>query len=209
MAIRVNEVSNLNPYQNIQQSKVAFKANEAPVDMEQKPDTFEKEGMSTGSKVAITVGSLLALLGAGFGIKKHLDIKAANKALKEAAQAVGIEDVNVYKQLKSVFGNVTRYPGEKLGYEEIVGRVNKLVDEGKIKTNEFELNICRNLDKNSEFFKQYGLKSEVSKNAIGLLIRNTEGEVVYQELILNKGISDSLNDRFITNDVYTQKCRKT
>ena len=67
MVDAVSSVNSLNS-KRCERPQVAFKGEQAPVDMEQKPDTFEKEnevtqtteekqGMSTGKKVAIGVGS--------------------------------------------------------------------------------------------------------------------------------------------------------
>ncbi len=202
MAIKVNEVGNLNQYQNVQQSKVAFRGEQTPVDMEQKPDTFEtenkvaevtqeKQGMSTGSKVAIGVGSLLALVAAGFGIKKGLDIKAANKALKEAAQAVGIEDVNLYKQLKSMFGKVSKHDGEKLEIQDILAKIDKLNEKGLIKDGDKYTIFPPKMTQ--EIFAKEHPEISVPENTIAVMIQRANGKkLAGRELILNNGLGESL-----------------
>ena len=182
--------------------QVAFKGEQAPVDMEQKPDTFEKEnkaaevteekqGMSTGKKVAIGVGSLLALVAAGFGIKKGLDIKAANKALKEAAQAVGIEDVNLYKQLKSMFGKVSKLDGEKLEIQDILAKIDKLNEKGLIKGGDKYTIFPPKMTQ--EVFAKEHPGISVPENAIATMVQRADGkEIACKELILNKGLGESL-----------------
>ena len=176
MVDAISSASSLNS-KRCERPQLAFKGEQAPVDMEQKPDTFEienkvaeateeKEGISTGSKVAICVGSLLALIGAGFGIKKHLDIKAANKAIKEAAQAVGIEDVNLYKTIKSAFENVTVCEHEKLDYSDVISKVKELYKQGKIEVGD-KLIIMRNIIL-TKGFEETKVKVDVHENDIAI-----------------------------------------
>lgn len=198
--------------------QVAFRGEQTPVDMEQKPDTFEtennvaevtekKQGMSTGKKIAIGVGSLLALIGAGFGIKKHLDIKAANKALKEAAQAVGIEDVNLYKQLKSVFDDVTICEHEKLDYSDVISKVKELYKQGKIEVGDKLIIMPNNIL--TKVFEEAKLKVDVPENAIAIAIESASGkELKYQEFIMNKGLTEGFKDLLPKDKNYVQLITK-
>ncbi len=194
--------------------QVAFKGEQAPIDIEQKPDTFEKEnevakgtqekqGMSTGKKVAIGVGSLLALVAAGFGIKKGLDIKAANKALKEAAHAVGIEDVNLYKTIKSAFENVTVCEHEKLDYSDVISKVKELYKQGKIEVGDKLIIMPNNIL--TKVFEEAKLKVDVPENAIAIAIESASGkELKYQEFIMNKGLTDGFKDLLPKDKNYVQ-----
>ncbi len=96
MVDAISSVNSLNSTR-CERPQLAFKGEQAPVDLEQKPDTFEtenkvaevteeKQGMSTGKKIAIGVGSLLALVATGFGIKKYFDSKAIQKVTTEALE---------------------------------------------------------------------------------------------------------------------------
>ena len=194
MAIKVNEVGNVNTYSNVQ-PKVSFKAeNETPVNTEQKPDTFEKEGMSTGTKTVITIGSLLALLGIGFGIKKHLDTKAANKALKEAAQAVGISDTKLFKQMQELFGKVVKHDGETIEINDVLAKIDILKEKGLLK--EGDRYIIMNPKKTQELFGKEYNGAELPENTIATMIERVgeDGNKKYacRELILNKGYGETL-----------------
>jgi hypothetical protein len=201
MVDAISSASSLNS-KRCERPQLAFKGEQAPVDMEQKPDTFEKEnevtqtteekqGMSIGKKVAIGVGSLLALVAAGFGIKKGLDIKTANKALKEAAHAVGIEDVNLYKQLKSMFGKVSKHDGEKLEIQDILAKIDKLNEKGLIKDGDKYTIFPPKMTQ--EVFAKEHPDISVPKNAIAVMIQRADGKkLVGRELILNNGLGESL-----------------
>ncbi|MEE3349840.1 MAG: hypothetical protein VZR09_07355 [Candidatus Gastranaerophilaceae bacterium] len=213
MVDAISSVNSLNS-KRCERPQVAFKGEQAPVDMEQKPDTFEKEnevtqtteekqGMSTGKKVAIGIGSLLALVAAGFGIKKGLDIKAANKALKEAANAVGIEDVNVYKTIKSAFGNISACEYEKLDYSDVISKVKDLYKQGKIEIGD-KLVIMPN-SMLAKIFEEAKLKVNVPENAIAIAIESASGkEFKYQEFIMNKGLTDGFKDLLPKDKNYVQ-----
>jgi len=213
MVEAISSVNSLNS-KRCEKPQLAFKGEQAPVDMEQKPDTFEKEnqvaeiteekqGMSTGKKVAIGVGSLLALVATGFGIKKGLDIKAANKALKEAAQAVGIEDVNVYKTIKSAFGNISACEHGKLDYSDVISKVKDLYKQGKIEIGD-KLVIMPN-SMLAKIFEEAKLKVNVPENAIAIAIESASGkELKYQEFIMNKGLSDGFKDLLPKDKNYVQ-----
>jgi len=213
MVDAVSSVNSLNS-KRCERPKVAFKGEQAPIDMEQKPDTFEKEnevtqtteekqGMSTGKKVAIGVGSLLALVAAGFGIKKGLDIKAANKALKEAAEALGITDVKLYKNLKSVFEKMSVFERENLEYPDITRKVAELAKQGKVADGD-KLLIMDHNSVEEMLAKTFKTQTNIPENTIAIAIESAEGkEIKYSELIFHNGLYDGLVDLLPKDKIYT------
>jgi hypothetical protein len=188
----IDYTNNVNSCSNLQQ-KVAFRGDDAPVNMEQQPDTFEKQEMSTGKKAAIGIGSLLGLVIAGFGIKKGLDMKAANKAVKEAAEAVGITDVKLFKELKSLFGKVVKHDGEKLEITDIISKVDKLNEKGLIKDGDEYILFPPQMTK--DFFAKSHPDMNIPENSVAVMIRRADKKTfACRELILNKGLGDTLLD---------------
>ena len=198
MVESISSVNSLNS-KRCERPQLAFKGEQAPVDMDQKPDTFEKEsevaetteekqGMSTGKKVVIGVGSLLALVAAGFGIKKGLDIKAANKALKEAAQAVGIEDVNLYKALKKHFGsNISAC--EEIPMRDILSKVDKLAEDGIVQKGDSLLIFP---PKDTQDIINH--KGAFPDDIISIVVRGADSKIKYKEAMISKNLDISIQD---------------
>lgn len=161
-----------------------------------KPSNDSKMRASTVAMLGLTAVGL-AILG-GLGVKKGLDIKAANKAMKEAANAVGMEDVNLYKQLKGIFGKVSKHEGETLEWENIVAKVNKMASEGVV--NEGDSLLVLPPIKVQEFALKHG--TSAPENAVAIVIQSAEGKLKNPELILNKKIGDSFFDFVPKDKVY-------
>ena len=208
MSIKVNEISNLSQYnQNTQ--KVSFKANEAPIDTEQKSDTFEKEGLSTEAKVGIGVGALLGLVALGLGIKKGLNVKATNKAAREAAEkatkeaaekaaketaeALGIKDVELYKKMQNVFEKVTKHEGDKLEKTDLYNRIDELNKKGLIKAGDKYLILPPKMTQ--EVFEKIHPGVKLPENSVSVMVESADGKAVTcKELILNNGVGDFIKN---------------
>ena len=158
--------------------------------------------MTTGKKVAIGIGSIVGLIGVGFGIKKCIDIKAANKALKEAAAAVGI-DVKAYKDIQECFGEIKTF--DELHYEDIWNWAKGLYKEGKVKEG-YSLGILQ-ADKLAAVHKQVGNNpSDIPKNAIYYCIVDKD-KIIAQQVVVPKKIGQDLIDLLPkdTMEPYIQK----
>ena len=97
--------------------QVAFRGEQTPVDAEQKSDTFEKQGMSTNKKVAISVGSLLGLIAVGYGIKKHIDTRSIKKVTNEAIEAL---KKGIYKKSANAGDTVQETIINVLGKDSVI-----------------------------------------------------------------------------------------
>ena len=160
-----------------------------------KPSNDSKMRASTVAMLGLTAVGL-AILG-GLGVKKGLDIKAANKAMKEAANAVGMEDVNLYKQLKGLFGKVSKHEGETLEWEHIYAKVQKLAEEGTLADGE---SLIVFPPKQVQAFAKTSNISSVPENAVAIAIRSADGQQFKNtELILNNKVGDSFFD-FVPED---------
>ncbi len=202
MSIKVNEISNFSQYnQNTQ--KISFRASETPVDTEQKPDTFEKEGLSTEAKIGIGVGSILGLIAIGLGIKKGLNVRATNKAAreaaekatKEAAEALGIKDVKVYKSLKNIFGeNITKV--DEIGDEAIIQKSKELVKKFGLEGTDGSIAVMDTKVTKEYLLDKCKLKDSLPENLITLAVNDEKNECKHIELIIADKLDESLNNLF-------------
>lgn len=187
MAIKVDNISNINSYQNVK-SKVAFIGEQAPVDLEQQPDTFKKEGSQQSKKVGIGLASVIGLVAAGFGIKKYMNYRT----LTNAAKAVGLEDTKLYKQMQEMFGKVTKHDGEKLEIKDLLAKIDKFSEKGILKEGDKYVLMPPQMTQEC-FGKKYN-GATLPKNAVAVMIkRNDNGtKILCREIILNKGLAESL-----------------
>lgn len=152
------------------------------------------------AKCMLGAGALAAIVIGGLAIKHRFDAKAAEKALKEGAAAAGIEDVNLYKQMRELFGKVTKHDKPTLEWEHITGRLDRLAEAGKIQEGDKLLIMPSNMTKEI-FAKQYG--KELPENSIAIMLQSAdEKKLRCRELILNNGLGESFKDVVTTDKVH-------
>lgn len=179
------------------QNSVSFRAGDKKnVVADNHPSDDDK--MKKSTKYMVGAAALATAIVGGLAVKKGFDVRAANKAFKEAANAVGMEDVNLYKQLKGIFGKVSKHEGETLEWEHIVAKVNKMASEGVV--NEGDSLLVLPPIKVQEFALKHG--TSAPENAVAIVIQSAEGKLKNPELILNKKIGDSFFDFVPEDKVY-------
>lgn len=189
MPISLNTFRSINLNQP-QHLGVAFKADTIPAaNKEQTPDTFHKEGLSTGKKALIATGAILGITAAGVGIKKGM---ALHKLKKEAA-SYGINDVKLYKELKNVFVNITKHNGEKIERSDILTLMDQMLKNGSI-TNGDNFGIFSRKETQDIFATCASKGKTIPENSFTIAVQGADKSIKIRELIIANKIGDSLTD---------------
>ncbi len=195
MAMTVNSISSNDTF-NIRKSKISFRGSDTQVVGEQKPDTFEKQGKSGNKKLLTGLGIVLLTVLSAIGLRKGIKVRNTNKALRQAANTVGIEDVKLYKNLKEIFRKITKLDGKKLEYDDMVRSMQQLTNKGTIKDGDKFMILAP--EKVQEFFSTYYKEAKVPKDSVAVMVKSADGKKIkYRELIIPDGLGESFKDLIV------------
>lgn len=185
----VNNTISLNS-KRYERPQVVFRGEQAPVDIEQKPDTFEtkkKRDMTRGKKIAIGVGALIGLVAAGFGIKKGLDMRAANRISQNLTEETS-EAQNIVNEVVEDVTQVIDESLKKMEFPSIVDLLKKFdINSDMELADKMDLSEFKNFHdlflhntiKLDNGFKLKIMKDLPSGQLSGLTRFNDKDEIIY------------------------------